>query len=45
VVAVPVLAAGIAGTAVFAAARAFAQTITDTGGSAAVTEPLSRGLS
>jgi hypothetical protein len=41
VVAVPVVAAGIAGTAVFAAAPAFAQTITDTGGSAAVTEPFS----
>jgi hypothetical protein len=39
--ALPVAAAGVVSLGVFAAAPAFAQTITDTGGTAAVTEPYS----
>jgi hypothetical protein len=39
--ALPAAAAGLTSLGVFAAAPAFAQTITDTGGSAAVTEPYS----
>jgi hypothetical protein len=39
--ALPVAAAGVVSLGIFAAAPAFAQTITDTGGTAAVTEPYS----
>jgi hypothetical protein len=39
--ALPAVAAGVTSAAVFAASPAFAQTVTDTGGTAAVTEPFS----